>query len=337
MLSFAGLLSSLLLPGPALAQSANQPPPLLSDLVDVSPDFRDFRNSYYLADSLAGFDPASGQGSLTWQRHQLYPRTAFDNTEAVLRPFDGVVFPDKEYATNPALPFEIQLVSPRTVRLRLRTGPRARPEGGVADARPRARPRPVLGVTPGSTADTATPAPPGSVTILEKPWHVEFRDAAGRLLTRTQHTSDYAATLVPALPFSFVRRSSDYSRSVAAVFSLVAGREALRQRRVVHPPRQARPEGRAVDQRRQRRADRAHVQADPVLPEQPGLRHVRAHLGAGHLRLRRVAITGRTRCCSATTSWTSSSSSARRRRSSTSTRRSPARRRCRRCGRSASG
>ncbi len=52
---------------------------------------------------------------------------------------------------------------------------------------------------------------------------MELRDAAGRLLTRTQHTSDYAATLVPALPFSFVRRSSDYSRSVAAVFSLSPG------------------------------------------------------------------------------------------------------------------
>jgi len=114
---------------PAAGQSANQPPPLLSDLVDVSPDFRDFRNSYYLADDLGAFDPASGKGSLTWQRHQLYPRTAFDNTEAVLRPFEGVVFPDKEYATNPALPFEIQLVSPRTVRLRLRTGPRVGPEG----------------------------------------------------------------------------------------------------------------------------------------------------------------------------------------------------------------
>jgi len=63
----------------------------------------------------------------------------------------------------------------------------------------------------------------GSVTVLEKPWRVELRDAAGRLLTRTQHTTDLAATLVPALPFSFVRRSSDSSRSVAAVFSLEPG------------------------------------------------------------------------------------------------------------------
>jgi len=206
----------------ALAQSANAPPPLLSDLVDVSPDFRDYRNAYYLADSLSGFDPATGKGSLTWLRHQLVPRIAFDNMEAVLRPFEGVVFPDKEYATNPALPFEIQPVSPRTVRLRLRTGPRLRPE----------EPSLMLAHEPGRDSSWATTrvdggwryaSAAGSVTVLEKPWHVEVRDAAGRLLTRTQHTTDHAATLVPALPFSFVRRSSDYSRSVAAVFSLSPG------------------------------------------------------------------------------------------------------------------
>ena len=213
----------LLLAAPALwAQSANQPPPLLSDLVDVSPDFRDFRNAYYLADSLSGFDPVSGKGSLTWQRHQLYPRTAFDNTEAVLRPFEGVVFPEKEYATNPALPFEIQLVSPRTVRLRLRTGPRGRPEGEslMLVREPGRDSSWVFSRVDGGYRYTSAA---GSVTILEKPWHVEFRDATGRLLTRTQHTSDYERTLVPALPFSFVRRSSDFSRSVAAVFSLEPG------------------------------------------------------------------------------------------------------------------
>ncbi|HEY8151023.1 MAG TPA: alpha-xylosidase, partial [Vicinamibacteria bacterium] len=63
----------------------------------------------------------------------------------------------------------------------------------------------------------------GSVTITEQPWHVELRDAAGRLLTHTQHTRDFSNTLVPALPFSFIRRSSDFSRSVAAVFSLSPG------------------------------------------------------------------------------------------------------------------
>ena len=39
----------------------------------------------------------------------------------------------------------------------------------------------------------------------------------------TQHSKDFSNTLVPALPFSFIRRSSDFSRSVAAVFSLSPG------------------------------------------------------------------------------------------------------------------
>jgi len=60
----------------------------------------------------------------------------------------------------------------------------------------------------------------GSVTILESPWKLEFRDAEGRLLTSTRNTTDVRKSFYPTLPFSFVRRSTDYSRSVAAVFSL---------------------------------------------------------------------------------------------------------------------
>jgi alpha-D-xyloside xylohydrolase len=218
-LAVALLLASVPL---ASAGSGNQPPPLLSDLVDVSPDFHDFTSAYYLADHLADFDPASGTGRLTWLRHQLYPRIAFDNMEAVLRPFPGVVFPEGEYATNPSLPFSLQFVSPRTVRVRIRTGVVARPP----------RPSLMLVAEPGRDASwTYAPVEGGhrytsaygSLTVLENPWHLELRDAKGRLLTRTQHTSDYSTTLVPALPFAFVRRSSDFSRSVAAVFSLAAG------------------------------------------------------------------------------------------------------------------
>jgi alpha-D-xyloside xylohydrolase len=207
---------------PLRAQSASQPPALLSDLVDVSGDFRDYRNAYYLADSLSGFDPATGSGTITWLRHQLYPRIAFDNMEAVLRPFEGVVFPEGEYATNPSLPFSIEFISPRTVRIRMRTGPQVRPAGqSLMLVKEPARDGSwrMSRVEGGYRYASAH----GSVTILEKPWHLEFRDAAARLLTRTQHTSDYARTLVPALPFSFIRRSSDYSRSVAAVFSLSPG------------------------------------------------------------------------------------------------------------------
>ena len=37
--------------------SANQPPKLLNDIVDISGDFHDFTNTYFFADSLSEFDP----------------------------------------------------------------------------------------------------------------------------------------------------------------------------------------------------------------------------------------------------------------------------------------
>jgi alpha-D-xyloside xylohydrolase len=210
------------LPSPeALAQSGNQPPPLLSDLVDVGRDFKDYTNAYYLADSLNAFDPVTAQGEVTWLRHHLYPRLAFNNMEPGLRPFEGIVFPDGEYARDPSLPFSLQFVSPRTVRVRMRTGPELRKAESlmlVAEPKPNASWRHER-VAGGHRYTSAY----GSVTVTEKPWHLEFRDASGRLLTRSQHTTDYANTLVPALPFSFIRRSSDFSRSVGAVFSLAAG------------------------------------------------------------------------------------------------------------------
>jgi len=207
----------------ALAQGAgNQPPALLSDLVDVSRDFRDYTNAYYVADTLAGFDPATGTGRVKYRRNQVVPRLAFNNMEQGLRPFEGAVFPAIEYPVDPELGFSVQFISPRAVRLRFRTGPEVRPDGEEL----------MLAGEPGRDASWKYEkvagghrytSAAGSLTITESPWHVELRDAAGRVLTHTQHSKDFSNTLVPALPFSFIRRSSDFSRSVAAVFSLSPG------------------------------------------------------------------------------------------------------------------
>src|ERR1035441_1963120 len=124
-----GRLSLLLCAGLALMwctrlkAQVDRPPGLLSGLVDISGDFHEYRNTYFLADKLADFDPASGVGAITWTRNQLYPRIAFNNMENVLRPFEGGTFPEGEYAVNQTLPFSIQFVSPRAVRIRIKTGP----------------------------------------------------------------------------------------------------------------------------------------------------------------------------------------------------------------------
>ncbi|MFN8206596.1 MAG: hypothetical protein U0T82_04220 [Bacteroidales bacterium] len=58
---------------------------LLNEAVDISEDFRNFTNTYFVADSLQASDPASGQGQVTWRRHVHQTRQAFNNMLGFLR------------------------------------------------------------------------------------------------------------------------------------------------------------------------------------------------------------------------------------------------------------
>jgi len=91
--------------------------PLLNDPVDISGDFRDLSDYYYLADRVADFDPATHAGHLTYQRAQYTVRHAFDNDLAVITAAKPNEFPDNQYAANPTLPFSVDFVSPRTLRI----------------------------------------------------------------------------------------------------------------------------------------------------------------------------------------------------------------------------
>ena len=202
--------------------AANPTLPLLNDPVDVSADFRDFSDLYYLADQLADFDPATGSGKITWQRAEYFTRQAFDNMLAVIKPVQPNEFPADQYAANPTLPFSVEFVTPRTVRIRLTSGPQVHmnyEELMLAGAVPQDHSWKYSKIEGGHRYTSAF----GSVTIFENPWHLEFRDAQGRLLTRTDHDSDNTSTFTPILPFSFVRRAADYSRSLDAVFTLSPG------------------------------------------------------------------------------------------------------------------
>ena len=198
---------------------------LLNAPIDISNDFRDFTNTYYLADSLSDFDPVTASGKITYKRYQYFTRQAFDNMLGVLHPVPANEFPTTEYEASPSLPFSLQFVSARTVRLRAVSGFQVNPDQESLML--------VNGKAPIDKTDWKYTKVDGgyqykslygSVTVLIHPWHVEFRDAGGKLLTKTIHNQDNAdSTFTPILPFSFVRRAADYSRSMSAAFSLSPG------------------------------------------------------------------------------------------------------------------
>ncbi|MCF8335758.1 MAG: DUF4968 domain-containing protein [Bacteroidales bacterium] len=189
----------------------------------MSEDFRSFENTYYLADSISSFNMKTGRGKLTYSRHEYNTRMAFNNMLGVLEPVEQNEFPAREYEGSPTLSFSIDFVSPRTVRIRAKSGFETQsddrslmlvngeaPDGDIWDYRK-------------TEEGYRYTSKYGTVTITKSPWHIEFRDAKGNLLTKTVHLSDLQKTFTPVLPFSYVRRASDYSRSFNAAFSLSPG------------------------------------------------------------------------------------------------------------------
>jgi len=204
-------------------ETNHQPQHLLAAPVDPYDDFYHMANTFFLADTLGEFDAASASGKIKWTRNHMYPRVAFNRFCGNLRPFEGLTFPDIEYAKNPVLPFSIEFVSSRTLRLRVRTSETYRTdEDSVMLAN---NPVPVGEAWKQEKFEGGYryASEHGSVSILENPWRIQLHDAKGKLLTETFHQSDNRFSQMPILPFSFVRRTSDMQRGIAANFTLKPG------------------------------------------------------------------------------------------------------------------
>src|SRR5689334_8468703 len=91
---------------------------VLGDPVDVSEDFRQPQNVYFVGSRVKNFDPATGIGSLIWDRYLQTSSLNFNKVDIGLSRGKATEFPATEYDQDPALPFSISFVTPRTIRLR---------------------------------------------------------------------------------------------------------------------------------------------------------------------------------------------------------------------------
>ncbi|HET8780822.1 MAG TPA: TIM-barrel domain-containing protein, partial [Pyrinomonadaceae bacterium] len=191
---------------------------VLGDPVDVGQDFQKMENVYFIGNKVTSFDTATGQGTLQWDRYWRGTTLSFNKIDVTFARGRATEFPNTEYDQDPVLPFAISFVSPRTIRLRLST--RSVP---LSDGQSLMLAGPVAKDTSWrveqNDKEINYTSAHGRVRIIKQPWHVEIYDQKGRLLTRTQNISDPATFFVP-VPFSFVRRSSDLSRRIAATFEL---------------------------------------------------------------------------------------------------------------------
>jgi alpha-D-xyloside xylohydrolase len=202
-----------------LCLQANAQPYLQSCAVDVSRDFTDFSNTYFFADSLASFDPATAEGSIRWKRHSLFGRQAFNTTKVFPLPLEMLDFPPTQYENDPQLRFSIDFISPVTIRLRVYTSPVILPEEEslMLTGTP---PRDESWTYKKGNGTHTYRGQGGSIVIREYPFSIMLCDERGREMTRTRHWADNDSTQIKVLPFQFIKRASDNIRSINPVFSL---------------------------------------------------------------------------------------------------------------------
>lgn len=198
---------------------AQMPKRLLGEPVDMSHDFRDFHNTYFIADSLASFDAAAAKGTISWQRSSLFTRQAFNVNTILPQDLKMLDFPSTEYEQNPALGFSIFFVNERTVRVQMLTSP----------VSPKTFASPMLASEPAAgkmwrysrTANGHLYSSAHARLLIEQyPFRITLMDENGKRLTDTWRWADNDSSQIKVLPFNFIKRGVDNSRAINPVFSL---------------------------------------------------------------------------------------------------------------------
>ena len=194
---------------------------------DVSTDFSDLSNTYFLADSLASFDANKFSGLVNWKRYRLSPRQAFNLNGYWPVRMQMLDFPDAAYDNDPNLTLKIDFISERCVRIRMLTTPIVPADNEQDDPmfcdqfkHRLTMPWP-CSVNNGNAIAYKTKY--GTLELQRYPFRIVLKDKNGRILTQTRHLIDNDSTQVKLLPFNFIKRGSDNSRSVNPVFLLSPG------------------------------------------------------------------------------------------------------------------
>lgn len=193
---------------------------LMSQPKDMSTDFCDLSNTYFFADSLAQYNTSTGQGKVQWKRYRLAPRQAFNTNVYWPQRLRMLDFPETAYDNDPELKFSIQFVSPRTVRIKMLTTAIEPKNDDAQDIMLNGVPKTDNTWRMTQTAKSIVYSSEyGTIEIQKYPWRIILRDKKGKILTQTRTIGDNDSTQVKILPFNFIKRGSDNSRSINPVFS----------------------------------------------------------------------------------------------------------------------
>ena len=208
---------------------------LMNTPKDMSGDFSDLSHTYFLADSIASFDVQKGEGMVNWKRYRLAPRQAFNLNGYWPVRMQMLDFPETQYDNDPNLRIRVKVIDERTLRITMLTTPVEPKDNDANDLMfsPTfiSKLKGTMPVNNNSIWKVSTSAQGnivyqsncGTLEIQKYPFRLILKDTKGKILTQTRHLIDNDSTQVKLLPFNFIKRGNDNSRSINPVFSLAPG------------------------------------------------------------------------------------------------------------------
>ena len=208
---------------------------LMNTPKDMSGDFSDLSHTYFLADSIASFDVQKGEGMVNWKRYRLAPRQAFNLNGYWPVRMQMLDFPETQYDNDPNLRIRVKVIDERTLRITMLTTPVEPKDNDANDlmfspafisklkgAMP-VNNNSIWKVSTSAQGNIVYQSSCGTLEIQKYPFRLILKDTKGKILTQTRHLIDNDSTQVKLLPFNFIKRGNDNSRSINPVFSLAPG------------------------------------------------------------------------------------------------------------------
>lgn len=192
---------------------------LLNNQIDISTGFQNEANEYFLPGAIQSFNEKTGKGKVTWNYHRFVQDWFFNKIDKHLEAQSEKNAPFQDYDVHPVCDFDISFITERTVRLRMKTSPVQYPDQAslmIDKELPKDKSRVIKQHQDKIIFQNEI----GSVAVNTKTFCITFRDEENRILTATQSMLKPEAMHSKATPFSFVKHADDYSRSIAASFSL---------------------------------------------------------------------------------------------------------------------
>jgi alpha-D-xyloside xylohydrolase len=192
----------------------------LNHPLDIMDDFYQLENEYFVSGAVSNFDAEKSEGKIQWNYHRWKMDWFFNKIDMHLQKEKEKEAPFQDYESHPVCNFSLSFINSRTVRLRLKTTSALQQEypSLMLDGEPE--------IKGGWNVEnfenkTVYKSADGKLILNKKNWKIELFDAEEKLLSSTNSFEELEGMYSKKFPFLFIKRSSDYSRSIAASFSLL--------------------------------------------------------------------------------------------------------------------